>query len=340
MQYTQFGRSGLTVSRLCLGCMSFGDAAAEGHDWTMGEDEARPFFRQALEAGINFFDTANMYSGGTSEEITGRILKNMARRDEIVIATKAHFRWRNAPNTGGLSAKALMHAVDDSLRRLGTDYIDLYQIHRLDPHTPMEEIVETLDAIVRSGKVRYLGASSMYAWQFQKMLHLADKAGLKKFISMQNYVNLLYREEEREMLPLCRDQGIAVMPWSPLARGKLARPADAQGTARSETDRIQSLLYSRTEEADRKVIDAVEAIAKARGVPMAQVALAWVLQVPGVTSPIIGATRQGHITDAVAALDIELTVEELMALEAPYVPHAVVGMFDMPEPALKVTMQE
>lgn len=339
MQYTQFGRSGLTVSRLCLGCMSFGDAAAEGHDWTMGEDEARPFFRQALEAGINFFDTANMYSGGTSEEITGRILKDMARRDEIVIATKAHFRWRNAPNTGGLSAKALTHAVDDSLRRLGTDYIDLYQIHRLDPHTPMEEIVETLDAIVRSGKVRYLGASSMYAWQFQKMLHLADKAGLRKFISMQNYVNLLYREEEREMLPLCRDYGIAVMPWSPLARGKLARPADAQSTARSETDRIQSLLYSRTEEADRKVIDAVEAIAKARGVPMAQVALAWVLQVPGVTSPIIGATKQSHISDAVAALDIELTEDELKALEGPYVPHAVVGMFDMPGPELKVTLR-
>ncbi len=340
MQYTQFGRSGLTVSRLCLGCMSFGDAAAEGHDWTLGEDEARPFFRQALEAGINFFDTANMYSGGTSEEITGRILKDMARRDEIVIATKAHFRWRNAPNTGGLSAKALMHAVDDSLRRLGTDYIDLYQIHRLDPHTPMEEIVETLDAIVRSGKVRYLGASSMYAWQFQKMLHLADKAGLKKFISMQNYVNLLYREEEREMLPLCRDYGIAVMPWSPLARGKLARPADAQGTARSETDRIQSLLYSRTEEADRKVIDAVEAIAKARGVPMAQVALAWVLQVPGVTSPIIGATRQGHITDAVAALDLVLTQNEIDTLEAPYVPHAVTGMFDAPAPQLAVTVSD
>jgi len=338
MHYTQFGRSGLTVSRLCLGCMSFGDAAAEGHDWTMGEAEARPFFRQALEAGINFFDTANIYSGGTSEEITGRILGDMARRDEIVIATKAHFRWRNAPNTGGLSAKALMHAVDDSLRRLGTDYIDLYQIHRLDPLTPMEEIVETLDAIVRSGKVRYVGASTMYAWQFQKLLHIAERGGFKKFISMQNYVNLLYREEEREMLPLCRDYGIAVMPWSPLARGKLARPADAASTARSETDRIQSLLYSRTEEADRKVIDAVETIAKARGVPMAQVALAWVLQVPGVTSPIIGATKQSHIGDAVAALDIELSAEEVAALEAPYVPHAVVGMFDLPGPELKVTV--
>lgn len=340
MQYTQFGRSGLTVSRLCLGCMSFGDAAAEGHDWTLREDEARPFFRQALEAGINFFDTANVYSGGTSEEITGRILKDMARRDEIVIATKAFFRWRNAPNTGGLSAKALMHAVDDSLRRLGTDYIDLYQIHRLDPLTPMEEIVETLDAIVRSGKVRYVGASTMYAWQFQKMLHIAERGGFKKFVSMQNYVNLLYREEEREMLPLCRDQGIAVMPWSPLARGKLARPAGAAGTARSETDRIQSLLYDRTEEADRKVIDAVETIATARGVPMAQVALAWVLQAPGVTSPIVGATKPAHIGDAVAALDIALTTSEIETLESPYVPHAVVGMFDAPAPSLSLTLAQ
>ncbi|GAA4043712.1 aldo/keto reductase [Parerythrobacter jejuensis] len=339
MQYTQFGRTGLTVSRLCLGCMSFGDAAAEGHDWTMGEEASRPFFRQALEAGINFFDTANAYSGGTSEEITGKLLNEMARRDEIVIATKGFFRWRQAPNTGGLSAKALMHAVDDSLRRLGTDYIDLYQIHRLDPRTPMEEIVETLDAIVRSGKVRYLGASSMYAWQFQKLLHLADQAGLKKFISMQNYVNLLYREEEREMLPLCADAGVAVMPWSPLARGKLARPADAESTTRSETDRLQSVLYDRTAEADRKVIDAVEQIAAARGVPMAQIALAWVLHKPEVTSPIIGATKQKHIEDAVAALEVELTAEEISALEAPYIPHQVTGMFDMPVPDLKVSLK-
>ncbi|WP_284126602.1 aldo/keto reductase [Parerythrobacter aestuarii] len=339
MDYVQFGNSGLAVSRLCLGCMSFGDAAAEGHDWTLSEDESRPFFRQALEAGINFFDTANAYSGGTSEEITGKLLKEMANRDEIVIATKGFFRWRQAPNTGGLSAKALIHAVDDSLRRLGTDYIDLYQIHRLDPRTPMEEIVETLDAIVRSGKVRYVGASSMYAWQFQKMLHIAERGGFKRFISMQNYVNLLYREEEREMLPLCRDQGIAVMPWSPLARGVLARPAQAGGTKRADTDRLIPALYKRTEEADRAVINAVEQIAGARGVPMAQVALAWVLQKEGVTSPIVGATKQKHIEDAVAALDLDLTIDEVDALEANYVPHEVTGMFDMPVPQLSVTVR-
>ena len=339
MQYTQFGNSGLTVSRLCLGCMSFGDAAAEGHDWTLGEADSRPFFRQALEAGINFFDTANAYSGGTSEEITGKLLKEMAHRDEIVIATKGFFRWRQAPNTGGLSAKALIHAVDDSLRRLGTDYIDLYQIHRLDPRTPMEEIVEALDMIVRSGKVRYVVASSMYAWQFQKMLHIAEKGGFKKFISMQNYVNLLYREEEREMLPLCRDAGIALMPWSPLARGILARPAQSGSTKRAETDRLIPALYKRTEDADRSVIDAVENIAAARSVPMAQVALAWVLQKDGVTSPIIGATKPKHIEDAVAALDLELTAEEVQTLEAPYVPHEVSGMFDMPVPELKVTVK-
>ena len=340
MDYVKFGRSGLDVSRLCLGCMSFGDPQAEGHDWTMQEDEARPFFRQALEAGINFFDTANAYSGGTSEEITGRLLKEMAHRDEIVIATKGFFRWKQSPNAGGLSAKALMHAVDDSLRRLGTDYIDLYQIHRLDPAVPMEEIVEALDAIVRSGKVRYLGASSMYAWQFQKLLHLAESAGLKKFVSMQNYVNLLYREEEREMLPLCADYGIAVMPWSPLARGRLARPAAAQETRRSQTDRLQPVLYDRTAEADARVIAAVETIAKQRGVPMAQVALAWVLQKPEVTSPIVGATKQSHISDAVAALDLELTSDEIRALEDPYVPHAVTGLFAMPPARLELTLKD
>ncbi|ABC64113.1 aldo/keto reductase [Erythrobacter litoralis] len=339
MQYAQFGNTGLTVSRLCLGCMSFGDAAAEGHDWTLSEEESRPFFRQALEAGINFFDTANAYSGGTSEEITGKLLTEMARRDEVVIATKGFFRWRQAPNAGGLSAKALIHAVDDSLRRLGTDYIDLYQIHRLDPLTPMEEIVETLDMIVRSGKVRYVGASSMNAWQFQKMLHIAERGGFKKFVSMQNYVNLLYREEEREMLPLCRDAGIAVTPWSPLARGKLTRPASEGGTKRAETDRLIPALYSRTEDADNEVIGAVEAIAKARGVPMAQVALAWVLQKPGVTSPIVGATKPKHIEDAVAAVELQLSEEEIRQLEAPYVPHPVMGMFDMPVPELKVSVR-
>lgn len=339
MQYTQFGNTGLTVSRLCLGCMSFGDAQAEGHDWTLSEAESRPFFRQALEAGINFFDTANAYSGGTSEEITGKLLREMAHRDEIVIATKGFFRWRQAPNTGGLSAKALIHAVDDSLRRLGTDYIDLYQIHRLDPLTPMEEIVETLDGIVRSGKVRYVGASSMYAWQFQKLLHIADKGGFKKCVSMQNYLNLLYREEEREMLPLCRDYGIAVMPWSPLARGKLARPAKADTTRRSDTDRLIPALFGRTEEADRAVIDAVEAVAHARGIPMAQVALAWVLQKDGVTSPIVGATKTKHIDDAVAALDLALTPDEIAALEQNYLPHEVTGIFAMPPAELQLSIK-
>ncbi|MEZ5692471.1 MAG: aldo/keto reductase [Altererythrobacter sp.] len=338
MKYVQFGNTGLTVSRLCLGCMSYGDAAKEGHDWAMDLDASRPFFRQALEAGINFFDTANMYSGGSSEEFTGKLLKEMANRDEIVIATKAFFRWRNAPNTGGLSAKALMHAVDDSLRRLGTDYIDLYQIHRLDQNTPMEEIVETLDAIVRSGKVRYVGASSMYAWQFQKMLHLAESAGLRQFVSMQNYVNLLYREEEREMLPLCADRGIAVMPWSPMARGKLTRPWNST-TERSESDLVGKALYARTQDNDRQIVDAVEAVAKERGVPMAQIALAWVLRKPEVTSPIIGATKPKHIDDAVAALDIELTDDEVRRLEEPYQPHPVMGLFGMPPAEIKLTVR-
>ncbi len=339
MKYVQFGNTGLTVSRLCLGCMSFGDAAAEGHDWAMDLDSARPMIRQALEAGINFFDTANAYSGGTSEEYVGTLLKEMANRDEIVIATKGFFRWRQAPNTGGLSAKSLMHAVDDSLRRLGTDYIDLYQIHRLDPNTPMEEIAETLDAIVRSGKVRYIGASSMYAWQFQKMLNIAQQAGLKQFVSMQNYVNLLYREEEREMLPLCADQKIAVMPWSPMARGKLARPWDST-TQRSESDVVGKALYARTQENDRQIVEAVEALAEKRGLPMAQIALAWVLQKPEVTSPIIGATKPKHISDAVAALDVTLSEDELRSIETPYQPHPLMGIFGMPSAELKLTVKD
>ncbi len=339
MKYVQFGNTGLTVSRLCLGCMSFGDAAAEGHDWAMDLDSSRPMIRQALEAGINFFDTANAYSGGTSEEYVGTLLKEMANRDEIVIATKGFFRWRQAPNTGGLSAKSLMHAVDDSLRRLGTDYIDLYQIHRLDPNTPMEEIAETLDAIVRSGKVRYIGASSMYAWQFQKMLNIAQQAGLKQFVSMQNYVNLLYREEEREMLPLCADQKIAVMPWSPMARGKLARPWDST-TQRSESDVVGKALYARTQENDRQIVDAVEELAEKRGLPMAQIALAWVLQKPEVTSPIIGATKPKHISDAVAALDVTLSEEEVRSIETPYQPHPVMGIFGMPPAELKLTVKD
>ncbi|MGB7408981.1 MAG: aldo/keto reductase [Pontixanthobacter sp.] len=339
MHYTQFGNTGLTVSRLCLGCMSFGDAAADGHDWAMDLNASRPFIRQALEAGINFFDTANAYSGGTSEEYVGKLLNEMASRDEIVIATKGFFRWRNAPNTGGLSAKSLIQAVDDSLRRLGTDYIDLYQIHRLDPNTPIEEIVETLDRIVRAGKVRYVGASSMYAWQFQKMLHIAERAGLKQFVSMQNYVNLLYREEEREMLPLCADRGIAVMPWSPMARGKLTRPWEAE-TNRSQNDRIVKFLYKQTQENDREIVDVVEAIGKERDLPMAQIALAWLLYKPEVTSPIIGATKHKHIDDAVAALDVELSADEIARLEEPYRPHPVLGMFTMPDTPLSLTIRD
>ena len=339
MKYTKFGNTGLTVSRLCLGCMSFGDASADGHDWTLDEEASRPMIRQALEAGINFFDIANVYSGGTSEEITGRLLKEMARRDEVVIATKAHFPWRRAPNTGGLSAKALMHAVDDSLRRLGTDYIDLYQIHRLDTETPMEEILETLDAIVRSGKVRYIGASSMYAWQFMKMLHISEMRGLKRFISMQNYFNLLYREEEREMLPLCADQGVAVMPWSPMARGKLTRPWSIE-TERSRTDRVGKVLYANANESDHAIVDAVAALAETRSLPMAQIALAWVLHKPQVAAPIIGATKPKHIEDAVAALDVELSAEEIAMLEAHYVPQPVLGMFSMADRELNVSVSD
>ncbi len=339
MHYTQFGNTGLTVSRLCLGCMSYGDPKADGHDWAMDLEASRPFIRQALEAGINFFDTANVYSGGTSEKYIGSLLKDMAHRDEIVIATKGFFRWRQAPNTGGLSAKALMHAVDDSLRRLGTDYIDLYQIHRLDPLTPMEEIVETLDAIVRSGKVRYVGASSMYAWQFQKMLHLAESAGLRQFVSMQNYVNLLYREEEREMLPLCADRKIAVMPWSPMARGKLARPW-AHTTERSESDLVAKALFARTQDNDREIVDTVEALSKELGISMAQLALAWLLQKPEVTSPIIGATKPHHLTEAVAALEISLSPQDIARLEDPYRPHPVMGLFAMPQVDLKVTVKD
>lgn len=325
MQYAFLGRTGLRVSRICLGCMTYGDPARGRHEWTMGEAESRPFFRQALEAGINFFDTANEYSGGSSEEITGRALRDYARRDEIVLATKAYAGWRNAPNTGGLSRKALFQAVDDSLRRLGTDYIDLYQIHRWDPDTPIEETMEALHDIVKAGKARYIGASSMSAWQFAKAQYLAERHGWTRFVSMQPQVNLIYREEEREMIPLCRDMGVGVIPWSPLARGKLTRDWD-ESTPRSETDLFAKALYSRTAEQDRKVVDAVAQVAAERGAPRAQVALAWLLQQPGITAPIIGASRPGHIADAVAALELTLTADEMTRLEEPYVPHAVTGM--------------
>jgi aryl-alcohol dehydrogenase-like predicted oxidoreductase len=324
MEYTRFGRSGLEVSRLCLGCMSYGVPERGPHPWSLGEAESRPFLRRALDLGINFFDTANVYSDGTSEEIVGRALKDFAPRDGIVLATKVHGRMHEGPNGAGLSRKAILSEIDHSLRRLGTDYVDLYQIHRFDPHTPLEETLEALHDVVKAGKARYIGASSMYAWQFARALHLSERHGWTRFVSMQNYVNLLYREEEREMLPLCRAEGIAVIPWSPMARGRLTRDWD-QGSARAETDAFGRSLYAKTGEADRKVVEAVAAVAAARGVPRAQIALAWVLQQPGVTSPIVGATKVEHLDDAVAALSLRLSPEECATLEAPYVPHAVVG---------------
>ena len=308
MDYVKLGRTGLEVSRLCLGCMSFGEPERGSHAWTLPETESRPLIRMALDLGINFFDTANMYSDGSSEEIVGRALKDFARREEIVIATKVYHRVRPGPNGAGLSRKAILSEVDASLRRLGTDYIDLYQIHRFDHATPLEETLEALNDVVRAGKVRYLGASSMAAWQFMKALGISERKGWARFVSMQNYVNLLYREEEREMLPLCRAEGV----WDEV-------------TARSETDEVARRLYGVTAEADRKVVEAVAEIAAARGLPRAQVALAWVLRTPGITAPIVGATRPGHLEDAVAALSVTLSQEEVAALEAPYVPHPVLG---------------
>ena len=324
MKYVSLGKSGLKVSELCLGCMSYGDSARGGHPWVLDEETSRPFFRQAIEAGINFFDTANVYSNGSSEEFTGRALKEYGRRDELVVATKVAGPMGKGPNQGGLSRKAIMQEVDASLGRLGMDYIDLYQIHRLDPHTPMEEILEALHEVVKSGKVRYIGASSMYAWQFAKMLHLADQHGWTRFVSMQNHLNLLYREEEREMLPLCIDEGIGVIPWSPLARGRLTRPWD-EATERSQSDQFGSVLYASTTEPDRKVVDAVSEIAAERGLPRAQVSLAWLLSKSGVTAPIVGATKAAQLDDAIASLEFKLTADEIARLEAPYVPHTVLG---------------
>jgi aryl-alcohol dehydrogenase-like predicted oxidoreductase len=324
MEYTRLGNTGLQVSRVCLGCMTYGDPNRGNHTWTLNEEETRPFIRRALDAGINFFDTANVYSDGSSEEIVGAALKDFAKRDDVVLATKVHGRMRPGPNGAGLSRKAIFAELDNSLRRLGTDYVDLYQIHRLDPGTPMEETVEALHDVVKAGKVRYLGASSMWAWQFAKYLHVAEANGWTKFVSMQNHYNLLNREEEREMLPLCADQGIGVIPWSPLARGRLTRDPE-QTTARSENDGFGRTLYEATDEADRTVIDEVARIAGERGVPRAQVALAWLLQQPTVTAPIVGASKLHHLDDAVAAVELELTADELDALEKPYVPHPVVG---------------
>ncbi len=324
MKHTKLGRTGLDISRLCLGCMSYGVPDRGSHPWTLGEVQGRPFIRKALDLGINFFDTANVYSDGTSEEIVGRALLEFASRGEVVIATKVHGRMHKGPNGAGLSRKAIMAEIDASLKRLGTDHVDLYQIHRWDYATPIEETLEALHDVVKAGKALHIGASSMHAWQFAKALHISQQNGWTRFSTMQNYLNLLYREEEREMLPLCRDEGIGVIPWSPIARGRLAREWDA-ASARSETDEFGRTLYANTAEADRKVVEAVGAVAARLGVPRARVALAWVLQKSEVSAPIIGATRLEQLDEAVAALDLQLSAEDIAALEAPYVPHAVVG---------------
>ncbi|HYD94111.1 MAG TPA: aldo/keto reductase [Noviherbaspirillum sp.] len=325
MEYVNLGRSGLKVSKLCLGCMTYGAPDRGMHAWTLDEAASRPFLRQALDLGINFFDTANSYSDGTSEEIVGRALCDFARRDEVVVATKVYYPLRNGPNIGGLSRKAILTEVDNSLRRLGTDYIDLYQIHRWDYATPIEETLEALHDIVKAGKVRYIGASSMYAWQFAKALYLAERHGWTRFVSMQNHLSLLNREEEREMLPLCRSEGVAILPWSPLARGRLTRDWN-ESSHRSENDAIAKRMYGdQMAESDRQVVERVAKIAADRGVPRAQVALAWVMQKAGVTAPIVGASRPHHLDDAAKALALVLSPEEIGALEEPYVPHPVVG---------------
>ncbi|KVH80158.1 alcohol dehydrogenase [Burkholderia ubonensis] len=324
MEYVRLGSTGLQVSRLCLGCMTYGVPERGTHPWTLDEAASRPFILQALDAGINFFDTANMYSDGTSEEIVGRALRDFAKRDDVVIATKVFHRMRPGPNGAGLSRKAILTEIDHSLKRLGTDYVDLYQIHRWDYHTPIEETLEALHDVVKAGKARYIGASSMHAWQFSKALYTSKLNGWTQFVSMQDHLNLLYREEEREMLPLCADQGIAVLPWSPLARGRLTRDWDAS-SERLQSDVYGKTLYEAYADNDRAIVEAVATIARARNVPRAQVALAWLLQKSGVTAPIIGASKAQHLDDAVAALSLELSAEELAALEAPYVPHAVAG---------------
>ena len=325
MDHVTLGRSGLKVSRLCLGCMTYGEPSRGTHEWTLDEQASRPFIRDALEAGITFFDTANVYSAGSSEEILGRAVRDFARREDLVIATKVHGAMGDSPNDRGLSRKAILREIDNSLRRLGMDYVDLYQIHRFDPHTPIEETLEALHDVVKSGKARYIGASSMHAWQFCTALHVASRHGWTRFVSMQNHLNLLYREEEREMMALCLAEGVGVIPWSPLARGRLARAPDAAATDRANTDAFQRKLYDATESADARVIDAVGQVAEQRGIPRAQVALAWLLARPGVTAPIVGASKPRHLADAVAALSVTLTDDETRRLEEHYVPHAVAG---------------
>jgi 1-deoxyxylulose-5-phosphate synthase len=324
MQYVKLGRTGLEVSRICLGCMSYGTPGQGNHAWSLSEEESRPFIKRALEGGINFFDTANRYSLGTSEEILGRALKDFARREDVVIATKVYGRMRPGPNGAGLSRKAIMDELDASLRRLGTEYVDLYQIHRWDYETPIEETLEALHDAVKAGKVRYIGASSMHAWQFARALAVSERHGWARFVSMQNLVNLLYREEEREMLPLCAAEGIGVIPWSPQARGRLTRDWSITST-RAETDDALTRLFAKTADADRKVVDRVAQVASARGISRAQVALAWLLSKPVITAPIVGATKLPQLDDAIASVNVSLSDEEIASLEEPYVPHAVVG---------------
>jgi len=329
MEYVNLGKTGLKVSRITLGCMTYGEPVTVltpgSHAWTLNEADSQPFLKQALDLGINFFDTANVYSRGASEEVVGRFLKANVRREAVVIATKVHSPMRDEPNGKGLSRKAIMNEVDASLRRLGTDYIDLYQTHRWDYETPIEETLEALHDVVKAGKARYIGASSMFAWQFTKALYVADLHGWTRFVSMQNHYNLLYREEEREMMGVCAAEGIGVIPWSPLARGRLARPWKAETTKRFETDIFGTGMYAKTEESDKQVVDRLCEIAEQHGVPQAQIALAWLLAKPGVTSPIVGATKLNHLEDAVAALSIRLTAEEMTKLEEPYVPHPTLG---------------
>jgi aryl-alcohol dehydrogenase (NADP+) len=324
MDYTRFGSTGLEVSRLCLGCMSFGASDRGNHAWTLDEKRSRAIIKRAIELGFNFFDTANVYSDGTSEEFVGRALRDFGRREDFVLATKVHGRMRPGPNGAGLSRKAILGEIDASLKRLGTDYVDLYQIHRWDPKVPIEETLEALHDVVKAGKARYIGASSMHAWQFAQALYTSRLNGWVEFASMQNHLNLLYREEEREMLPLCIDQGKAVIPWSPLARGRLTRAWDTS-TEREQTDNFGRGLYAAMHEADHAVFLQVERIAGERGVPRAQVAMAWLLGKPGVASPIVGTTKIEQLDDAVAALSLRLTDDEMRALEAPYIPHAIAG---------------
>ena len=331
MEYVNLGRTGVKVSRICLGCMSYGVPPAGplrpgSNVWSLNEEQSQPFFRQALDLGINFFDTANVYATGDSEVVLGRFLKAHAKREDTVIATKLNGVMRDLPNGGGLSRKEIFFELDESLRRLGTDYVDLYQIHRWDRNTPIEETLQALDDVVRAGKVRYIGASSMWAWQFSKALYLAEKHGWTRFVTMQPHYNLLYREEEREMIPLCLDQGIGVLPWSPLARGRLARPWAEETTKRSEADPFGKTLYAKTAESDKRVVDRLGELAEARGVPRAQLALAWMLTKPAITSPIVGATKLHHLEDAVAAVSLKLAADEVKALEEPYTPHPVLGL--------------